>query len=254
MRPEGVQIADEAESWEAAVKLVDHRGEVAVDLDPMTLNCVLTLRNITHGVDQAGQLVGVDDEVWVTSHALADALTEGALVTENVANGWEVLCQQLRVSDQIALNRLAGLTKDCATTEDWEVSHLIQGALTHALHPPGIVVLIAVPVEGTFLKDVDIVTTTCQGLEGVTHEDQVTGITDEKLALKILLADQVQPVKVALDVWPVPWLVDHIPDMAGLEVIRDPCVGGEKDQLSIHKTGGVDECLETWGVQVACVM
>ncbi len=240
-------MADEAESWEAAVKLVDYSGEVAVDLDPVTLNRILALRNISHSIDQAGQLVGVDDEFSVTSHALADALTEGALVTENVTNGWEVLCQQLSVSDQVALNRLAGLTKDCATTEDWEVSHLIQGALTHACHPPGIVVLIAVPVEGALLKDLDIITTTREGLEGVAHKDQITGITDEKLALKVFLADQVQPVKVALDVWPVPWLGDYIPYVTGLQVIRDLCVGGEKDQLSIHKTGGVDECPQTWG-------
>jgi len=132
LRPEGVQIADEAESWEAAVKLVDHSGEVAIDLDPMTLNGILTLRNITHGVDQAGHLILVDDEVWITSHALADALTEGALIAENLAHGGDVLCQQLSVSDQVALNRLAGLTKDCATAENWEVSHLIQGALSQS--------------------------------------------------------------------------------------------------------------------------
>ena len=233
---------------------MDHYWGVPIDVDSVSICGVLTLRNIPHSVDHAGQLVGVDDEVWVTSHALADALTEGALIAENVTNGWEVLTQQLCVSDQVTLNRLAGLTKDCATTQNWEVSHLIQGALTHACHPPGVVVLIAVPVEGALLKDVDIMTTTRQGLEGVAHEDQVTGITDEKLALKVFLADQVQPVKVALDVWPVPWLVDHIPDMAGLKSIRDLRVGGEKDQLSIHQTGGVDECLETWGVQVARVM
>jgi len=211
--PEIKHFANKAESSVAAVKLVDHRWRETIDVDAAIHDAVLLIRNIAHGVYQAGLLIDMGNEVGPIPHLVADHIIECGLIVEIDVGRVPVAADVSCVQAKIGLQGFAALSQDCASAEYGQVTQPVQGMGTKHVDPPHVVVLIAVLETNTLLEDVEEVTTTNQ-LEWITQEDQVTAITDEKPALRLAPRHKLQHVIVPLKMWQDAWLRAKPADMA----------------------------------------